>query len=881
MDLPSKSRYVSGKSEMGDVQVADLDKDGTKEIIVFISDLEFGPYDPPFQISVYRSDGSLWWTRQIFGRYLENATPVIGNFDNDPFDEIILPGKKHSNVSAETEILVYDHDGVLSTGHSEPMKVYGESVRVIMADTNNNGKNELIVRSNNFNMQINIFSNTGEVLETFEIPTRGFWIDPRSNELPAVGNFDDDDELELVIRYDYTQLAVLNMDGSMVSPDWPREIGENIVFRQPLVGDIDGNGEDDIIVVLQPNGVPLSGDNRVRLIALDRTGKIMEGWDELTVPPGISLRAFQNPVLADFNGDGKLEIAALGVGSFKNPGIHLFVYDHRGQVFPDWPQIIDTHTDWTPIMTVGDVTGDRIPDLILTRNTDYRGFEVFDGLIIFDGATIPSGPAQTQLKIEPYASSWVVIDDLEGDGMVDLIMGSFSNRVMEYQRSFGLYEVAGPKHRGSIYAWNMNQKYYPETMHWPTYQANTQHTGRFQVPSLVTPNVPPIAVAGKDQSVPDLFGDETVDFLDFNLIHSQFGQKIEPPDWKTRLDFDGDLIIGFGDFLILSTSFGSQPGDSNWSSVADVDGLGVERIKLEAAASYDPDGDIVSYRWLNQEGSIIVENATATTWAYFPIGSHTIFLEVEDNHGATGRDKMRVDVLDSNDFIFPAALSPSISEIIIPPPTPPPFFVDAGEDQSLPLEEIRKNVLFARAKLEGGTTGINADHPTPNKYFWFVSNCQQGPCTGVSVINPTDRATFIHFNQPGVYKFGLLGSNESDYHVDYVEIRVGSPQPRFGNILGSGPAQENTNLQTVFNPEKGEKGQIQFHMDHLEQVQIDIFDRWGRPVRSLVRRVYGLGPQIEQWDGRDAQGSMVPSGFYNVICTIGSRNQKSKLVVIK
>ena len=67
-------------------------------------------------------------------------------------------------------------------------------------------------------------------------------------------------------------------------------------------------------------------------------------------------------------------------------------------------------------------------------------------------------------------------------------------------------------------------------------------------------------------------------------------------------------------------------------TVTDTDGDGQERVALDASASRDPDGAILSFRW-TASGDEIADEANAHVT--LPLGIHSIILTVTDNDGAT------------------------------------------------------------------------------------------------------------------------------------------------------------------------------------------------------------------------------------------------------
>ena len=62
---------------------------------------------------------------------------------------------------------------------------------------------------------------------------------------------------------------------------------------------------------------------------------------------------------------------------------------------------------------------------------------------------------------------------------------------------------------------------------------------------------------------------------------------------------------------------------------------------LDGSASSDPDGTIVSYEW--REGSDVLAFGASPS-VFLSVGTHTLTLEVRDDHGATGTDSVVVTV---------------------------------------------------------------------------------------------------------------------------------------------------------------------------------------------------------------------------------------------
>ena len=79
----------------------------------------------------------------------------------------------------------------------------------------------------------------------------------------------------------------------------------------------------------------------------------------------------------------------------------------------------------------------------------------------------------------------------------------------------------------------------------------------------------------------------------------------------------------------------------------DQSGVEGSEIRLDAGASYDPDGEIVQWEWKEEEA--ILSTAKSFTKSDFSVAVHDIDLTVTDNKGATATDTVRVTISKAED----------------------------------------------------------------------------------------------------------------------------------------------------------------------------------------------------------------------------------------
>jgi len=107
-------------------------------------------------------------------------------------------------------------------------------------------------------------------------------------------NMDSDPDLEIVININ-TTIQAFNKDGSNVT-GWPVNVGTQPLQGAPAFGDIDGDGQEEIVCI------SILGSSQGRIYAYKKNGTAVTGFP---VTHGYSART---PVLADLNNDGKMEI---------------------------------------------------------------------------------------------------------------------------------------------------------------------------------------------------------------------------------------------------------------------------------------------------------------------------------------------------------------------------------------------------------------------------------------------------------------------------------------------------------------------------------------------------------------------------------------------
>jgi hypothetical protein len=142
-----------------------------------------------------------------------------------------------------------------------------------------------------------VYDHTGSFHPGWPRPVRGM---VRSS--PALADLDGDGRLDIVLGTSRTggvgdsACVYVFSDGGIVRPGWPA-YAEGDFESSPVIGDIDGDGEMEVII----------GCTDCRVYAYNRDGSRLSGW-----PRRVTREVYSTPVLSDLDADGDVEVAVGG-----------------------------------------------------------------------------------------------------------------------------------------------------------------------------------------------------------------------------------------------------------------------------------------------------------------------------------------------------------------------------------------------------------------------------------------------------------------------------------------------------------------------------------------------------------------------------------------
>jgi len=362
IELPSKNCLNTNLKDClnSSPNLVDIDGNGSLDIVVATNN---------GHIVVVRPNGQILWDRDISGEFsmppdrLEiNSSPSVGDIDNDGHMEIVVGvGTIHPQICNHGGVIALSHTGQTEPGwpqHSEDWAVDPVGCRDSIFAT------------------------------------------------PALGNLDDDPELEIVAGGFDMRLYAWNHDGTLLPgfpPDsWLRERYNwsvledhlaDVMWSSPTLADMDGDGYLDIVTGTSEGNQGDGWHCPYRLPNGWRSGYcggsiyIVNRFGELTFgrPYHILETIQSSPAVTDLDLDGYPDIV-VGTGDFyrnhspDHPeyGFQLLAWDRFGNDLPGWGP--DEPEGWggnvngpvTASPSIGDIAGDEKPEVVVAVKEERK-----------------------------------------------------------------------------------------------------------------------------------------------------------------------------------------------------------------------------------------------------------------------------------------------------------------------------------------------------------------------------------------------------------------------------------------------------------------------------------------------------------------------------
>lgn len=324
------------------------------------------------------------------------ANPSFKNMRNLTLADVNDDGVEDILFCADSKLYAYSYQGLIWEQTLTGTAIYPPSV----GDVNGDGQPDIVQVTGGqpANGRIYVFDKSGNILSGWPLNFNNNWIICA----PALSDIDNDGKMEIIVNERLTPAGkthILKYDGSSFSTAWPVTL-DGIPAVTPSVGDVDGDGQKDIVVCSTKSRYVLGLD-----------GQPKTGFP-LTTAPNQSY-SYQSPVLADFNNDNKLEI----VGATHGDAPQFYVMNYDNSDYQQWP------------VNVPDSSWTYSPPTVVKINGDWRifmsrpiGSDTLDMLYGWDhnGNMLPDFPIVKSGGLEGYTA----IADIDNDNEFEIVFGS-------------------------------------------------------------------------------------------------------------------------------------------------------------------------------------------------------------------------------------------------------------------------------------------------------------------------------------------------------------------------------------------------------------------------------------------------------------------------
>lgn len=415
---------------------------------------------------------------------------------------------------------------------------------------------------------LNLYLNTGNATNPVFEKISGFFdgLAVGQNPIPDLADMDGDDDLDMVVGLSESGLVkIYTNTGSPMAAAFSEvsmvEIGDVGLYAYPNLNDLDGDGDQDLLV----------GRDGYGFVYYKNTGNPnMASWEEDPgVFEGLGMDTYWNsPGLADLNGDDQTDLV---FGTYAGP---LNYYINSGT--PSVPAWTVNTTLFGGVIDVGAASNPYFFDYDGDGDLDlFTGTQLGD-IKYYENTGTTTGPAWEE-NSDPFVSlkhsiySAVAVGDVNNDGLPDAIVGDLNGHLY-YHRSTG--------------------------------EGFVEETAYLQTVALGGWSAPRLADFDSDEDLDIIAGNEAG-----NLTYIRNEGSPENPEWVVvpgffggidvgmncvaalyDIDFDDDLDVLCGNLSGSLTYFENQDGE--WTQNAEIfQGISGGQNTTPALADLDGDGD--------------------------------------------------------------------------------------------------------------------------------------------------------------------------------------------------------------------------------------------------------------------------------------------------
>ncbi|MCB1183046.1 VCBS repeat-containing protein [bacterium] len=347
---------------------------------------------------------------------------AVGDVDGDGDKEIIL---------ATSQVYIWHHDGLeLLDGDSDsqtlgPFTDFAAGTLlnpagIALANLDGVPGMEIIVSERDPLEQIHVFRKDGTELPGWPRSMTGVPGSKWNWATPAVGDIDGDGEDEIVVNTLNGRVWAWNADGTEVNDGDANPATIGVLYVRagadfewsrsgPALCDLDGDSAMDIVFGTKNDSTGLR-----RIMAIHWDGSDVAGFPYVAQGP-----INGDPAIGDIDGDGDWEIVA-----YDRFG-RVYVVHHDGTDYPGFPKAtgVTASDAWVGCPALGDMDGDGMLEIVYTPNQTGLSSK----LIIMDtdyaGGTSGSYLSGFPVDLPGSSEGSPILADIDGDASPDILHG--------------------------------------------------------------------------------------------------------------------------------------------------------------------------------------------------------------------------------------------------------------------------------------------------------------------------------------------------------------------------------------------------------------------------------------------------------------------------
>ncbi len=375
--------------------LADLDNDGDLEILVG---------SPSGDVYVWTYDGNPFpgWPKSATPNC--QSGPAVGDIDGDNDIDISVHTRGLTNGG---RIHAWETDGTVKTGFPVNVGNWNPSESVSFRDMDGDDALDLIAGFRDYpQAQLYIIEGDGSLWGDYPV-----LLDHVPSSTAATGDLDDDGQLEFVYS-SYYSLYAFEADGTVMA-GWPFTPGGDYKFNysSAVLHDFDDDGDLEICCPADTLG------GNARMYVFHHDGTIANGWP-ITLNHA---HCYGSPSLGDVDDDNEIEIV---IGddniSVAQDYATLYCWNFDGSNVAGWP--VNVPNSWQIVCNpiIADLDGDGYVEITATSNL----YETGSGEGWYHGYNHDGTPmADWPIRVEGWSAyNGGAVGDADDDGDIDLCM---------------------------------------------------------------------------------------------------------------------------------------------------------------------------------------------------------------------------------------------------------------------------------------------------------------------------------------------------------------------------------------------------------------------------------------------------------------------------